>query len=301
VALVVTWSSGFVGAELASRADADPLNLLGWRFTILAVLLVVAYRLRGQSWPSATLWRRQAVVGALCQPIYLVCIFEGVRHGVAGGTASLIAALQPLLVATVAGPLLGERTTGWMWAGTLLGLTGVAVVVSGDVSVGHAAAWAYLLPVAGMLSLSTGTVLSRRLRPPDGVLQTIMMQSVVAAVVLDVAATATRQATVPRTWDFWRAVVWLIVLASLGGYVMYVHVAHTLGATVVSTLLYLTPPTTMLWVYLMFGIPVHLAGFVGLAISAVGVWLVLRSRPRRAGARPTGGRPSAAQRSPRSA
>jgi drug/metabolite transporter (DMT)-like permease len=138
-----------------------------------------------------------------------------------------------------------------------------------------------------MLSLSTGTVLSRRLRPPDGVLQTIMMQSVVAAVVLDLAAVVTRQASVPRTWDFWRAVLWLIVLASLGGYVMYVHVARTQGATVVSTLLYLTPPTTMLWVFLMFHVPVHVAGFVGLAISAVGVWLVLRSRPGPARSSPT--------------
>ena len=63
------------------------------------------------------------------------------------------------------------------------------------------------------------------------------------------------RATVPTSGDFWRAVLWLIVLASLGGYVMYVYVARTQGATVVSTLLYLTPPTTMLWVYLMFGAP----------------------------------------------
>ena len=230
----------------------------------------------------------------LCQPLYLVCIFEGVRHGVPGGTAALIAALQPLLVATVAGPLLGERTNGWMWVGMLLGLAGVAIVVSGDVSVGHAPPWAYLLPVAGMLSLTTGTVLTRRLRPPEGVLQTIMMQSIVAAVVLDIAAAVTRQATLPATWDFWRAVVWLIVLASLGGYVMYVHVARTQGATVVSTLLYLTPPTTMLWVYLMFGVPVHVAGFVGLAISAVGVWLVLRSRPSRTESRASDSSPARA-------
>ncbi len=294
MALVVTWSSGFVGAELASRADADPLNLLGWRFSILAVLLALAARASGYSWPSAAAWRRQAVIGVLCQPLYLVCIFEGVRHGVPGGTAALIAALQPLLVATVAGPLLGERSNGWMWVGMLLGLAGVAIVVSGDVSVGHAPPWAYLLPVAGMLSLTTGTVLTRRLRPPEGVLQTIMMQSIVAAVVLDVAAVVARQSTVPTTWGFWRAVAWLIVLASLGGYVMYVHVARTQGATVVSTLLYLTPPTTMLWVYLMFGVPVHLAGFVGLAISAVGVWLVMRSRPGRAQARATGTSPARA-------
>ena len=70
----------------------------------------------------------------------------------------------------------------------------------------------------------------------------------------------------------------MIVLASLGGYVLYVFVNETEGATVVSTLLYLTPPTTMLWVFLMFGEPVSLMGLLGLAVSAVGVLLVLRGR-----------------------
>jgi drug/metabolite transporter (DMT)-like permease len=44
---------------------------------------------------------------------------------------------------------------------------------------------------------------------------------------------------------------------------------------VVSTLLFLTPPTTMVWVYLMFGEAVTLVALVGLAISGFGVWLVL--------------------------
>ena len=45
-----------------------------------------------------------------------------------------------------------------------------------------------------------------------------------------------------------------------------------------SVLLYLTPPTTMLWVWLMFGVPITLPSVVGMAISAIGVTLVLRSR-----------------------
>ncbi len=281
LALVVTWSSGFVGAELSSRAGAAPADLLGWRFTILAVLSFAVCAVLGVRWPSAAAWRRQAFIGVLCQPAYLLCIFEGVRHGVPGGTAALIAALQPLLVATVAGRLLGDPTTRMMWVGTVLGLVGVAVVVSGDLGTTGTAWWAYLLPVAGMLCLASGTVLERRIRPPESVLETITMQMVVAAVVLDVIAVTTGQATLPTTWEYWRAVLWLIVLASLGGYVMYVFVMRTQGATVVSTLLYLTPPTAMLWVYLMFGVPVHLAGFIGLAISAVGVWLVLHGRRRK--------------------
>lgn len=275
VALVVTWSSGFVGAELSSRAGADPLTLLSWRFALLAVLLVALAGLRRTPWPTWRAWRRQVALGVLCQSAYLLFVFEGVDRGVPGGTAALIAALQPLLVATVAGSLLGEHGSPRMWFGMFLGLVGVTVVVSGDLGVSAAPLWAYLLPSAGMLCLASGTVLERRLRPAESLLETITMQSVVTAVLLMALALAFGHAAPPASPEFWQAVVWLIVLASLGGYVMYVFVARTQGATVVSTLLFLTPPTTMLWVYLMFGERMTVAGLIGLAVSGVGVWLVL--------------------------
>lgn len=278
VALVVTWSSGFIGAELSARAGADPVTLLAWRFLLLALLLVGVHRALRLPWPSWTTWRRETVVGVLCQPAYLLLVFEGVRHGVPGGTAALIAALQPLLVATVAGRLLGESTTGRMWAGMVLGLVGVAIVVSGDLRASDAPLWAYLLPTAGMLSLTIGTVLARRLPSAEGVFGTLMTQSVVTAVVLGGLAAVLGRVTAPTAFDFWAAVAWLVVLASLGGYTMYVHVARTQGATVVSTMLYLTPPTTMVWAYVMFGTPLTLVAAIGLAVSAVGVVLVLRAR-----------------------
>ena len=196
VALVVTWSSGFVGAELAARAHAAPVTVLGARFSVLVLLLVpvllVTARRRRAPLPGRSAWRRQAAIGVLCQPVYLLLVFEGVAHGVPGGTASLIAALQPLLVATVAGRLLGERSTGRTWIGLVLGLAGVAIVVSGDIGLSGAPWWAYLLPLLGMLGLTSGTVLTRRLAPPETVLETITMQAVVTAVVLDVIAVADR-------------------------------------------------------------------------------------------------------------
>lgn len=281
VALVVTWSSGFIGAELGSRAAADPVTLLGWRFTLLSGILLAVAALRRLPRPSWRAWVRQGVLAVLCQAGYLILVFEGVSHGVHGGMAALIAALQPLLVATVAGSLLGERSSPLTWLGTGLGLAGVVVVVSGDLAIGDVAAWAYLLPTAGMLSLTVGTVLSRRLRPPETLLQTITMQSIVTAVLLMGAALLTGRAGPPVDAGFWFAISWLILLPSLGGYVLYVFVARTRGATVVSTLLYLTPPVTMLWVFLMFGEPVALLGLVGLSVSAVGVVLVLRSAAHR--------------------
>jgi drug/metabolite transporter (DMT)-like permease len=285
LALVITWSSGFIGAELGSRADAAPVTLLGWRFTVLSlVLLLVAVVIRAPR-PSWQAWRRHTVLGLLCQAGYLIFIFEGVSRGIHGGTAALIAALQPLLVATVAGRLLGERSNLRTWFGMVLGLAGVLVVVSGDLSVSDAPLWTYLLPTAGMLCLASGTVLTRRLRPPEDLFETILMQSVMTAVVMMGAALVMGEATPPADRDFWAAVAWLVILASLGGYVMYVFVTRAQGATVVSTLLYLTPPTTMLWVFIMFREPITLVGILGLFISAAGVLLVLRAR-RAAGAPP---------------
>lgn len=286
VGLVVTWSSGFVGAELGSRADAEPVTLLGWRFTLLAAALVMVALWLRMPLPSWRAWRRQVALGALCQAGYLIFVFEGVDHGVDGGTSALIAALQPLLVATAAGPILGQRSSKVMWGGMVLGLAGVFIVVSGDLGGSEAPVWAYLLPTAGMLSLAAGTVLATRLGPTEDLFQTITMQAVVTAVLMMVPALLLGRAAPPADWNFWGAVAWLIVLASLGGYVMYVHVNATEGPTVVSTLLYLTPPTTMLWVFLMFGEPVTVVGILGLVVSAAGVLLVLRGRRARTGPSP---------------
>ena len=278
VALVVMWSSGFVGAELGVRSGGTPLQLLSWRFTILAAMLLTVCLVLRVDLTDRRAWGRQAIIGLLSQAAFLYLVFEGVGNGVDGGLAALIASLQPLLVATVAGRILGERITPVMWIGMVLGLAGVAVVVSGDLGNGSAQWWAYLLPLVGMLSLTTGTVLTQRLRPTESLLQSITMQMVVTAVTLVALSFLVGQEAVPAELDFWLAVLWLVFLSTLGGYALFQYVTRTRGATVASVLLYLTPPTTMLWVWLMFGVPITLTAVLGMAVSAVGVTLVLRSR-----------------------
>lgn len=285
VALIVTWSSGFIGAELAARAEGEPITVLTWRFVVLAGILVVAMLVARRRWPRWSSWRRQGTIALLSQFGYLLMIFEGVRFGVDGGTASLIAALQPMLVATVAGRFLGERANAWMWSGMLLGFAGVALVVSGQLDASGAPLWAFALPVVGVLCLGTGTVLQRRWHMHDDLLQTIAMQSIVAAGAFLLVALVRGQAAPPTSLDLWGAILWLVVLASLGGYVLYVTVTRSHGATFVSTMLYLTPPTTMLWVWLVFGSPVSVLGIVGMAVAAVGVAVVLVAQRRASGPR----------------
>lgn len=277
VALVVFWSSGFVGAHLA--AEVGWLTTLTWRFLIAAVILVVACLVLRVRIPLASL-PAQLGVGVLSQVIYLSGVFIGVSHGVPSGTAALIASLQPMVVAVVAGGLLGERTSTRQRVGLVVGVAGVAVVVAQDLG-GSATWWAYATIVGSMLALSAGTVLSRRTSQRVGIslLASFTVQSVLTAASFLVLSLVTGSFLPPSGGGFWVAVGWLVVLSSFGGYGSYQYVVAHGSATLASTLLYLTPPTTMLWAALMFGDSIGVLTVIGLAICAAGVGLVVARRP----------------------
>lgn len=275
MALVVLWSSGFIGAELGTR-QAPASTLLAWRYVIAAGILFALCLWRRERVSRAGIGR-QIVLGILCQATYLGLTVSGVGLGVPSGTAALIAALQPLVVIALAALFLSERARVAQLLGLALGLAGVVLVVSGDLTAGDAPWWAYAMPFAGMLSLAVGTVLQQRWRPQESVMVSMAVQSAAAAVVFWLLAVAEGTAGEPTPPAFWGAVAWVVLLSSFGGYGAYLYVSRTQGATRASTLLYLTPPTTMLWAALMFGDRVPPAGLAGLALSAVGVAIALRS------------------------
>ncbi|QIG41765.1 DMT family transporter [Nocardioides anomalus] len=270
---VLFWSSGFVGAELGTRA-APALELLMWRYLIagpvlLALCVVLGRRVRRD------VLVRQVLLGVLAQVGYLGPVVYAVGRGVPAGTTALVAALQPMVVAVAAGPLLGERVRGPGWAGLATGFVGVGVVVAGDLSAG-VGGWWVLLPLAGVLSLSAGTLLGRRWEPPESLLVSIAIQTSVATVGFTTLNLLLGDPTVPAGGDFWFAVAWVVVLSTFGGYGSYLFVLRSQGATSASTWLYLSPPVTMLWAWAKFGDRIGPAAMAGLVVTAAGVALVLR-------------------------
>ena len=274
--LVVMWSSGFIGAALGTRfAPAD--TLLAWRYVAAAVIVATWAALRGVR-PDRRSWPRLALVGFLCQCLYLGGVVTGVGLGVPPGTAALVAALQPLLVAVVAGPLLGERTSTWQRVGLVLGVVGVALVVAGDLGGGTGGVAGYALVVGGMLGLSAGTLLERRLHLPVSLLESLTVQTLTAAAFFVSVAALDHHLSPPTDPRFWWSVCWVVGLSTFGGYGSYLVVLRRSGATRVSTLLFLTPPTTALWAFLMFGTRPGLLALPGAAVCALAVSLVVRRR-----------------------
>ncbi len=278
---VVMWSSGFIGASLGTPEAATP-TLMVWRFLFATGLLLVGILLLRRRWPGLREIAVQGVVGLLAQGVYLTGVVGAVEFGVTAGTTALIAALQPLMAAALAGPVLGEYVGRRQWAGLAVGLVGVALVVGGDVRVAEAPLWAYAMPFAGMAGLVAATLVERKeyLRKSGRETSGVAPMDVVLGI--QCAASALLFAALAPFWGglepaggllFWGAVAWFVVFSTFGGYGFYWLNLKLSSVARVSSLIYLTPPTTMVWAYLMFGERVGLLAVVGLVICFGGVLL----------------------------
>ncbi len=277
---VVMWSSGFIGARLGTQAASTP-TLMVWRFFIAALLLLATSFLLRRRLPRLREVTVQGVIGVLAQVVYLAGVVGAVEFGVSAGTSALVAALQPLLAASLAGPVLGERISSWQWAGLALGLVGVALVVGDDVWVGNSAAfWAYALPFAGMAGLVAATLFERKMS-----LKAESDTPLDVALAIQCATSTLWFAGLALFWGgleppggvrFWLAVLWFVIFSTFGGYGFYWLNLKLSSVARVSSLIYLTPPTTMVWAYLIFGESIGLLAVLGLAICFGGVLLTGR-------------------------
>lgn len=280
VGFVVMWSSGFIGARLGTSEAGTP-TLMAWRFLLAAGLLMALVVFSRRHKFSGREVAVQGVVGFLAQGVYLTGTVGAVEFGVSAGIASLVAALQPLLAAALAGPVLGERVVRRQWVGLAVGLVGVALVVGGNAGVGgDAPLWAYAMPFVGMAGLVAATLLERKASEKANVETPLDV-----ALAIQCSVSALLFAGMALFWGglepadsihFWAAVLWFVVFSTFGGYGFYWLNLKLSGVARVSSLVYLTPPTTMVWAYLMFGESLGLIAVIGLLVCFGGVVLASR-------------------------
>ena len=281
-ALILTWSSGFVGARF-SLDYAPPLLVVFWRCVVVTLILFpfVAKPLRRT--PLAVLLKN-AGIGLLAMAGYLAGVIQGIALGVPAGLAALFADLLPMGMALLAAGILGQRLVWQVWAGLVIGLVGVVLVTHGALAWGNAPLWAYGLPLLGMLSLAVATLWQKHLPASESLdlLPNLWLQCCVSSVAFAIVeGTQGSLAPVPST-GFALSVLWTVGLSTLGGYGLYWVCLRRATATRVASVLYLSPPVTMLWAWAMFNEPLSWQMVSGMAVSGVGIWMVVRSESRQA-------------------
>lgn len=275
---VLLWSTGFIGAKYG-LPYAEPLTFLLVRLSLVAAVLGVVALVTRAPWPKS--WAeagRIALAGLLVHGVYLSGVFCAIAKGMPAGVTSLIVGLQPLLTAALSGPLLGERVTARQWGGLLLGLAGVALVVSEKISFDSANLMGMGLAGAALLGITLGTLYQKRHGTAMDLRSGAAIQYAVTAAVLAVLAPMFETMHIQWTGEFVFALLWLSFVLSVGAIFLLYALIRRGAAARVASLFYLVPPVTAVVAWAMFDERLGALALVGMAMAVAGVAMVNRAR-----------------------
>jgi drug/metabolite transporter (DMT)-like permease len=276
---VFLWSTGFVATKLG-LPYAPPVTFLVLRFALVVLLMLPITILFRAPWPDSP---RQvghiAVAGVLLHGGYLGGVFGSIHFGMSAGLTALIVGLQPILTAFAAVPLLGERVSRRQWLGLLLGLGGVVLVVLQKISLSGLSALSISMALIALLSITIGTVYQKRFCAPFDLRSGSVIQFVAAGLALLPFGLALETMRVEWTREFLIALAWLALVLSIGAISLLTLLIRRGAATTVASLFYLTPPTTAVMAYFLFGETLTGIALVGMLLAIAGVALVV-SEPR---------------------
>ncbi len=270
---VVFWSTGFIAGKYG-LPYAGPMTFLVIRFAIVAAILAIAAFIMGAPWPRRDHVLSIAIGGIFVHAGYLGATFAALSVGVEAGVASLMAGLQPLLTAALAGYFLNEQVRLRQWLGLLLGLGGVALVVNSKLALGLGTPEGMALSFLSALFMTTGTLWQKRFGNSMDLRTGSVIQFTASAIVLAPLAFWLEGWRVDWTGHFIGALVWLCLVLSIGT-ISLLFILIRRGASVeVASLFFLVPPCTALFGALMFD--EQLTGIVlaGMALVAIGVVMV---------------------------
>jgi drug/metabolite transporter (DMT)-like permease len=304
---VLLWASAFVGIRAAGE-DLSPGALSLGRLAIGSVLLGALALSRGGRWPGRSELPLLLTCGVLWFGLYNPVLNEAEQR-VDAGTAAMLVNIGPVLIALLAGFLLGEGFPRTLIVGCAIAFTGAVVIGLATTEQGVAAGWGSVLCVVAAALYAGGVIAQKPLLSRASALHITWLACLIGMVVCLPFA--------PQLFDeLGRAdassITWMVYLGTFPTAVAFTTWAYALSRTTAGRMgatTYLVPPLAILLGWGMLGeTPVALA-FLGGALCLVGV--VIARRPelpalggRAASARSwyrSGRRPAAPQRSPKAA
>ena len=278
VFFVFLWSTGFIIAKFG-LPYAPPLTFLVIRCFGAVLFLLPLVLIWKAPWPRGSIGHI-AVAGLLLQAGYLGGVWCAIKIGMPAGLSALIVGMQPVLTA-VAAPLIGERVRPKQWLGLGLGLGGVALVVAAKINMIGLSGTAIAYCVFALCSITAGTLYQKHFCPRfDLRTGTVIQFTASAAVLLPLAILFEGFDLHLRhvTWSpqFIGALLWSICGLSIGAIFLLFQLIRRSDATQVTSLLYLTPPTTAVMAWMMFGEAFNLMGIIGMVVAVAGVAFVVK-------------------------
>jgi len=275
---ILIWSSGFVVAKYAFT-DADALYFLSIRLLLatfilfsLTLLLRQPVRLSREDF-LASLWIGLALHGA-----YLAGVWYAIELGAPAGLSSVVTSMQPVVVSVLAVRLLAEPLSRKQVVGLFTGLAGVIIVVLPKLAKADGFSTESLAFLFLALAGSTiATLLQKKIGHSIPLMIGTTYQFAIAGIVLLLISLIRGQTRFKFTQTTFWTMTWAVLVTSIAAVLLLLWLLKRGSAAKVSSLFYLIPPLAVLQALILFKERISMQGAIGIALTALGVALVLAS------------------------
>jgi len=272
--IYVIWGSTYLAIRYAV-ASIPPLYTAGFRHVVAGSILLLWALAKGlrPTWPQI---RASLVIGFL-----FFLIGHGSLHWaetkVPSGLASLLIASEPIWVFLMACAAEKRwRMNGYLLAGVILGLAGVALLLGRDVwSAGSGAFWGAVACLVGAISWSAGIIYSRRSHLSGSPLLLSALSLLAGSAMLLITGTVFGEY---RGFSFysvpmraWLSLAYLIVFGSVIAFTAYNWLLEHYSPTLVATHTYVNPIVAVLlgWWFAGERVTPNVLLSAGMVIAAV--------------------------------
>jgi drug/metabolite transporter (DMT)-like permease len=301
IIFVVLWSSAFVAGK-AGVQHATPFAFLAVRFVIVALIFIAvaigisiwqknrqntkSARVVNISKEAANAKNRKnelifwtALVGVLIHGVYLGSTFFAMSKGLGAALAALIVSTQPLLTSALAIFLFGEKPRPIQWIGIFIGFAGVITVISPSLGI-NAPLIAIMSCIVGLLAITAGTLLQKRVGGSIGLLKSNIIQASAASLFFMLLIATVETPYITWNEPFLIALAWQVLAVSTGAYVILMILIKRDSVSATTSLLFLVPPVTAIIAFFIFGEPLTTFTVTGFFMASTGVYLVTRHSGR---------------------
>jgi drug/metabolite transporter (DMT)-like permease len=271
---VAVWGAGYVATKVALQYAA-PFTFLSLRYVFGLLCLAPVLLVLRPRWPESRAQLLHIVVaGLLMHAVQLGGSHYAQYLGMSAGIAALVISLQPLVTAVIASRWMGERLHVRQWAGVVIGISGIALVVWHKIDIRAIGLASFAATCIALAGITAGTLYQRVFCPRADLMSAAFIQFAASLVVLAPLGVAVEGFQVRWAWQLLAATAFLVILASI----FAVNVLHTLmrhgEVTRVTSMMYLPPIFAVAAEYAMFDVLPTALSFLGIAVTCTGVALV---------------------------
>jgi drug/metabolite transporter (DMT)-like permease len=283
--IYLVWGSTFLAIRVGVR-EVPPLLLAGMRFLAAGAVLYLWMRVRGTPSPTLREWGGASILAVFIFVLDYGLVFWAEQRVPSGLTAVMLATIPVFMALSEILIMRTQRLTPRLAIALLIGLGGVAVLVSRSLNLGEAPidTNGALALVVGAITWSLASALTGKVSLPSAKAMSSGAQMLSGGVMLLLAAGLFGEFRgfhiSAVSSGAWLALIYLIVPGSIVAFTAYVWLLHHESPTRVGTYAYVNPLIAVIVGYFLGGEVIGPRTIVGTALVLVSV-VVITTMPKK--------------------